>query len=73
MFEKAKGYFQPPFRHVSGMIWGSGENGERMLDIRGWGHLTGQCAHALDPDKAAEIQDEIGDHIAQLLNANWPK
>lgn len=73
MFEKAKPYFCPPFRYDSGMIWGSGEGGERMIDIRGWGHLTGTGAHNLPADKAAEIQDEIGEHLAQLLNANWPK
>lgn len=73
MFDKAKIYFEPPFRYSCGAIWGSGDGAEKLLDVRGWGHLTGGGAHGLPEAKAAEIQDEIGEHIAKLLTANWPK
>lgn len=71
MFEKAKGIYEPPFRYDSGMIWSADQ--ARVLDVRGWGHLTGGGAHGLPEEKAAAIQDEFGEHVAQLLNANWPK
>lgn len=73
LFTQAGPYFQPPFRYSIGAIWGSGEGAEKLLDIRGWGHLTGGGAHNLPAEQAAKIQDEIGEHLAQLLNASWPK
>ncbi len=72
LFGLAAPYFRPPFRYEIGSIWGSGPGAEKLLDIRGWGHLTGGGAHNLPADKAAKIQAEIGEHIARLLNASWP-
>ena len=72
LFGLACPYFRPPFRYEIGSIWGSGEGAEKLLDIRGWGHLTGGGGHNLPAEQAAKIQDEIGEHIARLLNASWP-
>ncbi len=46
------------------------DNGNKLFDIRGWGYLTGKGSEALgmDEDKAAEIQDNIGKHIVELMN-----
>lgn len=72
LFGLAGPYFLPPFRYSIGSIWGSGAGAEKVLDIRGWGHLTGAGAHNLPAEQAEKIQDEIGEHIARLLNGSWP-
>ena len=66
-------YFEPPFYYSCGAIWGSGDGAEKLLDVRGWGHLTGSGAHGLKADVAGKIQDEIGEYVAALLTAHWPK
>ncbi len=68
-FLLAKPYWRPPFKHDSGMI--VDRDHHRMLDVRGWGHLTGGGAHALNDDKAAAIQDQIGESVAALINLHW--
>lgn len=73
LFDLARPYFTPPFRHDGGMIWDSGPGAGRIVDIRGWGHLTGTGAHNLNGVVAAKIQDQIGDSIAKLLTENWNK
>lgn len=72
MFEKAKPYFQAPFRYdpEGQMIFDS--NGSRVLDVRGWGHLHGLGACALPLPMAEEVQDKFGEEIAQLMTVNWP-
>jgi hypothetical protein len=67
--EKAKPYWRPPFKHGNGTILDANDN--RILDVRGWGYLTGGCAHALDDDKAIAIQDEVGEAVAKVLNIIW--
>ena len=42
--------------------------GNKVIDIRGWGYLTGKGALGYSSDKAKEIQDNIGRHIAQMMN-----
>lgn len=71
MFDLAKPYFAPPFRYEpeGQKIFDSA--GTLVVDVRAWGHLTGQGAHALPHDKAAEIQDQTGEHLAKLMNRHW--
>ena len=43
------------------------------LDLRGWGYLTGNGEHCLGhgEDIAAEIQDEFGQEVVNLLNKKY--
>lgn len=41
----------------------------RVLDIRGWGHLTGGAAKALPEKEAIEIQNQWGEAIVAAYNA----
>lgn len=43
-----------------------------MLDIRGWGWLTGKGSGGmkLDDSVAATLQDRMGNHVCNLLNAD---
>lgn len=52
------------------MIWDA--NGERAMDVRGWGRLTGKGALGLSDDDAAKIQDDFGESVVRVLNASWP-
>lgn len=69
LFGLAAPYFKPPFKYMHGTIW---DATSKVVDMRGWGHLTGGGAHGLPHDKAAKIQDQLGEHLAQLMNAHWP-
>lgn len=64
--------WQPPFRYNMDGQWIEDSKGQRMLDMRGWGYLTGEGSEALgmDEDAAAKIQDKIGRRTAELLNAD---
>lgn len=70
----ATGYapWQPPFCYNMDGQWIEDSKGQRMLDMRGWGYLTGKGSEALgmDEDAAAKIQDDIGKHVAELLTAD---
>jgi hypothetical protein len=52
----------------AGYIWADSLKGGRthMIDVRGWGYLTGRGsgALALDNDTASRLQDELGRLIA---------
>lgn len=73
-FDELAGYapWQPPFRYSMDGPWIEDSKGQRMLDMRGWGYLTGKGSEALsmDEDSAAKIQDNIGRRTAELLNAD---
>ena len=72
--------YVPPFRHDRGYIWDA--NNEMVSDdgcggemrgliasrIRGWGRIQ-----YLDNPKgrAAALQDEVGNIVAEALNAYW--
>ena len=44
--------------------------GSNVLEMRGWGFLTGKGGGlGLDPDDAAEIQDELGELLVEFMNA----
>lgn len=47
--------------------------GERILDVRGWGYMTGKgsCALGMSDESAARVQDEIGRNVATMLTALW--
>lgn len=72
-FQRLKSYWKPPFRYEAEGTMIVDANGARILDVRGWGHLTGKGSHGITETLATEIQDEIGKDVAELLNANWPK
>lgn len=67
-------HWKAPFRYDAegSMIWDA--NNERALDVRGWGRLTGGGEHSLglSYEAAAKIQDEFGQSVVQILNAQWP-
>ena len=64
--------WKPPFRYNMDGQWIEDSKGQRMLDMRGWGYLTGKGSESLgmDEDAAAKIQDNIGKRTAELLNAD---
>jgi len=41
-----------------------------MLDVRGWGFLTGSGALRLAGDVAIETQESIGRHMVDLINSD---
>jgi hypothetical protein len=41
--------------------------GNPIMKIRGWGHLTGIGGLNLDTEKAAKIQDDFGEWIVEKL------
>lgn len=59
----------PPFLYNRGGQWIEDIRGHQILDMRGWGFLTG-CGGGLgmDENEAAKIQDTIGEHVAVLMN-----
>lgn len=58
-------YFKPPFHSHYQYVYDS--EGRRVLDVRGWGFLTG--ALDLDPEDAVEIRDKITAEIVAALNS----
>ena len=73
----AHGYapWTPPFLYNRDGQWIEDIRGHRILDMRGWGYLTGKGSQALglDEDEAAKIQDGIGEHVAELMNQDAAK
>lgn len=64
---KARRALKPPFTHERGYIYDA--NGDMVADngglrVRGWGRLG-------ELEDGAEIQDAIGDRIAEILTQNW--
>lgn len=60
----------PPFTYDPQGTFIADSRGRQILDIRGWGFLTGKGHEALGlhPAKATVIQDEIGEYVTKLLN-----
>lgn len=71
--DRLKEVFRAPFTYDGHgtCIWDAETN--KVLDIRGWGYLTGKGAAALGLSdvEASRLQDEIGNTVARLLNENW--
>jgi hypothetical protein len=69
---QASGYWPwtPPFRYNACGQWIEDSKGQRLLDMRGWGYLTGNGSEALgmEENAAAEIQDRIGRGVTDMMN-----
>ena len=67
--------FEPPFRYNFDGQWIEDSRGQRLLDLRGWGYLTGMGSGALGmpPQAAAGIQDAIGCRVVDLMNNDLPE
>lgn len=62
--------WKPPFVYNRDGQWIEDSKGNRVLDLRGWGFLTGKGSLGLDENIAAGIQDALGVHVAGLLSAD---
>lgn len=65
-----------PFSHMKGSSWVCGVDafgGQcHLLDVRGWGYLTGRgTALALPDDVAMRAQKETAEWVVEALNAAW--
>ena len=63
--------WKPPFNYNPDGQWIEDRNGERIVDIRGWGFLTGKGSLAMDENKAAKIQDDLGKHLTEMMNRDY--
>jgi len=70
--------YKGPFVYNMGYIYdangqmladNAGENIPGIVQVRGWGYLTGGAASW--KDGAEEIQDELGEMIAEALTQYW--
>jgi hypothetical protein len=59
--------FKPPFRYRPDFADICDARSQKMLDIRGWGHLTGAGALNMGSEEAAAIQNGIGERVAKLV------
>ena len=62
----------PPFSYNKDGQWIQDSLGNRFMDLRGWGFLTGHGSQGLgmNEDKAADIQDTVGERVVVLLNVS---
>lgn len=62
--------WEPPFQYNENNASIEDKRGERILDVRGWGRLTGKGMGALGMSerRAIEIQNGIGRRIVELMN-----
>jgi len=62
--------FKPPFKYLNFGTQIVDSNDQRMLDVRGWGYLTGKgcAALGLSDERAEQLQDAIGELVAKTLN-----
>lgn len=66
--------WQPPFSYSSFGSMILDARGNRIVDMRGWGFLTGRghAALGLPQDKAEAIQDRLGEQVALAINSYQP-
>lgn len=66
--------WQPPFSYSSAGTQIYDTRGNRMVDMRGWGFLTGKGSGALGmpQDKAEVLQDKLGEQVALAINSYQP-
>jgi hypothetical protein len=65
--EQIRKYYKPPFKYDAdsgGYVFDN--EGQMIMEVRGWGHL---CSFVGDSE-AWNIQNEIGEHLASLINAS---
>ena len=60
-----------PFLYEPRGQWITDSDHNRVLDIRGWGFLTGSGKVGMSLEEGAEAQDAIGEHVTELLNKHW--
>ena len=60
--------FKPPFKYDPDDQCIFDSAGNMIVDMRGWGFLTGKGAMAYDSEKAMKIQDKIGERITHIIN-----
>jgi hypothetical protein len=68
----AQRHWKAPFRYEAEGAVIMDADGERALDIRSWGRLTGRGGLNLAPEHAEKIQDDFGESVVRILNASWP-
>jgi hypothetical protein len=71
LFALARPYWKAPFRYEPEGTCIFDADGSKILDVRGWGHLTGRGAWKLPEAQAEAIQDQLGRHLALVLNTAW--
>lgn len=59
--------FVAPFKYDAHSAIVFDSKGTHVLDVRGWGHLTGGAAMRLRDDEANRITDTFGSTVAWLL------
>lgn len=62
--------YEPPFIYEAEGTWVHDTEGSKVLDIRGWGHLTSPNFGNLPTEIAEQAQDAFGEKVAELLN-DW--
>lgn len=64
-----------PFKYEPGGQYIADAKGNMVLDVRGWGQLTGKGSEALgmNEDAAAKLQDELGERVTVLMNQDATK
>lgn len=60
--------FTGPFKYNPSTIAIHAANDRMVLDIRGWGYLTGKASLNLSDEDATNIQDQFGYWVANKLN-----
>lgn len=60
--------FKPPFKYDTDGLCIRDSDNNFILDVRGWGYLTGTGGGlGYSSEKAASIQDKIGERVAQIM------
>ena len=67
------GPWKAPFKYDDMGCWIVDANGKRVLDLRGWGYLTGTGCGGLrmTQEAACVIQDRVGRRVVELLNEDF--
>jgi hypothetical protein len=59
-------HFNPPFKHAEDSTFILDSHGNIVIEVRGWGHLS----NLMTDIKACEVQDQIANHITDILNSS---
>lgn len=62
-----------PWRYDEMGHWVVDKNGNRIFDMRGWGHLTGGGGLNLSYEEAAKLQDDLAKKIIETMNKEGGK
>lgn len=67
--------YKKPYSEILGSVWvNEVVNGQaKVLDVRGWGHLTGSGALNLPHEYAEKMQDQFASLVVKLLNGHFAK